>query len=132
MAHIIGIDLGTTNSCAAVIIDGKPVVIPSSEGASTTPSVVCFNDDGSCTIGEPAKRCAILNPKRTIYSVKRFMGEAYISMRKEIELLPYRVACGDNQTPKFDGGTKWVSAIDVSAELLRKLKHNAEIFWAKM
>ncbi len=126
MKHIIGIDLGTTNCCAAVVIDGKPVVIPNSQGGLITPSVVCFNDDGTCLVGEPARRRAILHPLRTICSVKRFMGESYDATKNLVKGMPYRVGCSDKHLPQFDGGNRWRTPQEVSAEILRSVKRNAE------
>lgn len=126
MGKIIGIDLGTTNCCAAVIVDGKPVVIPNSQGGLITPSVVSFDDDGTCLVGEPARRRAILHPLRTVYSIKRFMGESYDATEKLARSMPYRVGRGDNHLPKFDGGYRWLTPQEVSAEILRTVKHNAE------
>lgn len=126
MGKIIGIDLGTTNCCAAVIVDDKPVVIPNSQGTLITPSVVSFEDDGTCLVGEPARRRAILHPLRTIYSVKRFMGESYDGTKDLAESVPYRVGRGQYHNPQFDGGTSWLTPQEVSAEILRTIKHNAE------
>lgn len=126
MGKIIGIDLGTTNCCAAVIVDGKPVVIPNSQGGLITPSVVSFDDDGTCLVGEPARRRAILHPLRTVYSIKRFMGESYDATEKLARSMPYRVGRGDNHLPKFDGCYRWLTPQEVSAEILRTVKHNAE------
>ena len=100
MGKIIGIDLGTTNSCVAVLEGKDPVVIPNSEGRNTTPSVVAFVDGGERKVGDPAKRQAITNPGRTIYSIKRFMGENCQQVAKEIERVPYKVVCGANDTPR--------------------------------
>ena len=126
MSKIIGIDLGTTNCCAAVIVDEKPVVIPNSQGANITPSVVSFEDDGTCLVGEPARRRAVLHPQRTIYSVKRFMGESYDVTQELAESMPYRVGRCQYHQPQFDGGTSWLTPQEVSAEILRTVKHNAE------
>ena len=102
MGKIIGIDLGTTNSCVAVLEGKDPVVIPNSEGRNTTPSVVAFVDGGERKVGDPAKRQAITNPGRTIYSIKRFMGETYDQVKKEIDRVPYKVVRADNNTPRVD------------------------------
>ena len=102
MGKIIGIDLGTTNSCVAVLEGNDPVVIPNSEGRNTTPSVVAFVADGERKVGDPAKRQAITNPKNTIYSIKRFMGETFDQVTKEIERVPYNVVRGDNNTPRIN------------------------------
>ena len=100
MAKIIGIDLGTTNSCVAVMEGNEPIVIPNSEGHRTTPSIVAFTDNGERKVGDPAKRQAITNPKRTIFSIKRFMGETYDQVAQEVERAPYKVVRGDNNTPR--------------------------------
>ena len=102
MAKIIGIDLGTTNSCVAVMEGNEPVVIPNSEGHRTTPSVVAFTADGERKVGDPAKRQAITNPKRTVFSIKRFMGERYDQVTADIERAPYPSVKGDNNTPRVD------------------------------
>ena len=102
MGKIIGIDLGTTNSCVSVLEGKDPVVIPNSEGRNTTPSIVAFVDGGERKIGDPAKRQAVTNPTRTIFSIKRFMGETYDRVQKEIERVPYKVTRGDNNTPRVD------------------------------
>ena len=128
MSHIIGIDLGTSNCCAAVVVDGNPVVIPNSEGGRTTPSVVSYNDDGTCLVGNPAKRRSILNPSCTIYSVKRFMGEAYDSTKSLAKSMSYSVAQGSGPSPFFKAGNRWVKPHEVSAEIIRKIKQDAELF----
>ena len=102
MAKIIGIDLGTTNSCVAVMEGNEPVVIPNSEGHRTTPSVVAFTADGERKVGDPAKRQAITNPKRTVFSIKRFMGETYDKVSADIARAPYAIVKGDNNTPRVD------------------------------
>ena len=102
MGNIIGIDLGTTNSCVAVFEGNEPVVIANSEGKRTTPSVVAFVDGGERKIGDPAKRQAITNPTRTVFSIKRFMGENWDQVQKEIGRMPYKVVKGDNNTPRVD------------------------------
>ena len=102
MGKIIGIDLGTTNSCVAVFEGNEPVVIANSEGKRTTPSVVAFVDGGERKVGDPAKRQAITNPTRTIFSIKRFMGETWDQVQKEVERIPYKVVKGDNNTPRVD------------------------------
>ena len=103
MAKIIGIDLGTTNSCVAVMEGNEPVVIPNSEGHRTTPSVVAFTADGERKVGDPAKRQAITNPKRTVFSIKRFMGETYDKVSADIARAPYAIVKGDNNTPRVNG-----------------------------
>ena len=102
MGKIIGIDLGTTNSCVAVMEGNEPAVIINNEGQRTTPSVVAFTEGGERKIGNPAKRQAITNPHKTVFSIKRFMGETYDQVRKEIERVPYKVVKGDNNTPRVD------------------------------
>ena len=102
MGKIIGIDLGTTNSCVSVFEGNEPVVIANSEGKRTTPSVVAFVNEGERKVGDPAKRQAITNPQRTIYSIKRFMGETYDQVQKEIARMPYKVVRGDNNTPRVE------------------------------
>ncbi len=126
MGKIIGIDLGTTNSCVAVLEGNDPVVIPNSEGRNTTPSVVAFVDGGERKVGDPAKRQAITNPKRTIYSIKRFMGETYDQVRNEIEREPYKVVRGDNNTPRIDIDGREYTPQEISAMILQKMKKTAE------
>lgn len=126
MGKIIGIDLGTTNSCVAVLEGNSPVVIPNSEGARTTPSVVAFVDGGERKVGEPAKRQAVTNPKRTIYSIKRFMGETYDQVLNEIERVPYKVVRGANNTPRIDIDGREYSPQEISAMILQKMKKTAE------
>ncbi len=126
MGKIIGIDLGTTNSCVAVLEGKDPVVIPNSEGRNTTPSVVAFTDGGERKVGEPAKRQAITNPKRTIYSIKRFMGEKCQDVESEIKRVPYKVVCGNNNTPRIDIDGKEYSPQEISAMILQKMKKTAE------
>src|SRR6202008_1227531 len=100
MGKIIGIDLGTTNSCVAVMEGNEPVVIPNSEGRRTTPSIVAFVDNGERKVGDPAKRQAITNPKKTVYSIKRFMGHFFNEVEQETKRVPYSVVKGDNNTPR--------------------------------
>ncbi len=126
MGKIIGIDLGTTNSCVAVLEGKDPVVIPNSEGRNTTPSVVAFTDGGERKVGEPAKRQAITNPKRTIYSIKRFMGETCKDVENEVKRVPYKVVCGANNTPRVDIDGKEYSPQEISAMILQKMKKTAE------
>ena len=126
MGKIIGIDLGTTNSCVAVLEGKDPVVIPNSEGRNTTPSVVAFVDGGERKVGDPAKRQAITNPKRTIYSIKRFMGETCDQVTKEIERVPYKVVCGANNTPRVDIDGREYTPQEISAMILQKMKKTAE------
>ena len=126
MGKIIGIDLGTTNSCVAVMEGNEPVVIPNSEGHRTTPSVVAFTDNGERKVGEPAKRQAITNPLKTIYSIKRFMGETYDKMVNEIGRVPYQVVKGPNNTPRIDIDGKLYTPQEISAMVLQKMKKTAE------
>ncbi len=126
MGKIIGIDLGTTNSCVAVMEGNEPVVIPNSEGRRTTPSIVAFVDNGERKVGDPAKRQAITNPTRTIYSIKRFMGETYDQVEKEIKRVAYKVVRGDNNTPRVEIGDRKYSPQEISAMILQKMKKTAE------
>ncbi|HRY32876.1 MAG TPA: molecular chaperone DnaK [Bacteroidales bacterium] len=126
MGKIIGIDLGTTNSCVAVMEGNEPVVIPNSEGRRTTPSIVAFTDNGERKVGDPAKRQAITNPTRTIFSIKRFMGETYDRVSREIARVPYKVDKGDNNTPRVKIGDRLYSPQEISAMVLQKMKKTAE------
>jgi len=126
MGKIIGIDLGTTNSCVAVMEGNEPVVIPNSEGKRTTPSIVGFTDTGERKVGDPAKRQAITNPKNTVFSIKRFMGETYDQVQKEISRVPYQVIRGDNNTPRINITGKYYSPQEISAMILQKMKKTAE------
>ena len=126
MGKIIGIDLGTTNSCVSVMEGNKPVVIPNSEGKMTTPSVVAFVDNGERKIGDPAKRQAITNPTKTIFSVKRFMGETFDQVQNETARVPYKVVRGDNNTPRVDIDGRLYSPQEISAMTLQKMKKTAE------
>jgi molecular chaperone DnaK len=126
MSKIIGIDLGTTNSCVSVMEGSEPVVIANSEGHRTTPSVVAFTDNGERKVGEPAKRQAITNPQRTIYSIKRFMGETYDKVAAEIRRVPYKVVQGPNNTPRIDIDGKTYTPQEISAMVLQKMKKTAE------
>lgn len=126
MGKIIGIDLGTTNSCVAVMEGNDPVVIPNSEGRRTTPSIVAFTENGERKVGDPAKRQAITNPKNTIFSIKRFMGETFDRMDKEIKRVPYDVQRGDNNTPRVRIAEKLYSPQEISAMVLQKMKKTAE------
>ena len=123
---IIGIDLGTTNSCVAVVEGGEPIVITNSEGKRTTPSVVGFTDSGERKVGDPAKRQAITNPKNTVFSIKRFMGETYDQVTKEINRVPYKVSKGENNTPRVDISGKLYTPQEISAMVLQKMKKTAE------
>lgn len=126
MGKIIGIDLGTTNSCVAVMEGNEPVVIPNSEGKRTTPSIVAFIKDGERKIGDPAKRQAITNPKNTIYSIKRFMGNTYDTVGEELKRIPYKVSKGDNNTPRVDIDGRLYTPQEISAMILQKMKKTAE------
>ncbi len=126
MGKIIGIDLGTTNSCVAVMEGNEPTVIINNEGQRTTPSVVAFTDGGERKIGNPAKRQAITNPHKTIFSIKRFMGETYDQVSKEIERMPYKVVRGENNTPRVDIDGKLYTPQEISAMILQKMKKTAE------
>jgi molecular chaperone DnaK len=126
MGKIIGIDLGTTNSCVAVMEGNEPKVITNSEGKRTTPSVIGFIDGGERKIGDPAKRQAITNPQKTVFSIKRFMGENFDNVPKEIARVPYKVVRGDNNTPRVDIDGRLYSAQEISAMVLQKMKNTAE------
>ena len=126
MGKIIGIDLGTTNSCVSVFEGNEPVVIANSEGKRTTPSVVAFVDGGERKVGDPAKRQAITNPKNTIYSIKRFMGENYDQVQKEISRMPYTVVRGENNTPRVEIDGRQYTPQEISAMILQKMKKTAE------
>jgi len=126
MGKIIGIDLGTTNSCVAVMEGNDVVVIPNSEGKRTTPSVVAFMDNGERKVGDPAKRQAITNPKRTIYSIKRFMGRFYDEVLDEIKRVPYTVVKGPNNTPRVEIDGRQYTPQEISAMILQKMKKTAE------
>ncbi|MEE1084511.1 MAG: molecular chaperone DnaK [Paludibacteraceae bacterium] len=128
MGKIIGIDLGTTNSCVAVMEGGEAKVIPNSEGKRTTPSVVGFLAGGERKIGDPAKRQAITNPEKTIFSIKRFMGETYDQVGAEIARVPYKVVRGDNNTPRVDIDGRLYTPQEISAMILQKMKKTAEDF----
>ena len=126
MGKIIGIDLGTTNSCVAVMEGNEPVVIPNSEGRRTTPSIVAFVDNNERKVGDPAKRQAITNPQRTITSIKRFMGDTYDQVGKDIERAAYKVVKGDNNTPRIDIDGRLYTPQEISAIVLQKMKKTAE------
>jgi molecular chaperone DnaK len=126
MGKIIGIDLGTTNSCVAVMEGNEPVVIPNSEGARTTPSVVGFKKDGEVTVGAPAKRQAITNPRNTVYSIKRFMGRKFEEVSNEISQVPYEVVRGDNSDARVKISDRISSPPEISALVLQKMKQTAE------
>src|SRR5436190_3360217 len=120
MKKVIGIDLGTTNSCVAVMEGNEPVVIPNSEGRRTTPSIVAFLDNGERKVGDPAKRQAITNPKNTISSIKRFMGESFEGVQKERERVPYEVVKGDNNTTRVKIKDRNYTPQEISALVLQK------------
>jgi molecular chaperone DnaK len=126
MGKIIGIDLGTTNSCVSVLEGKNPVVIPNSEGRNTTPSVVAFVDGGERKVGDPAKRQAITNPTRTVYSIKRFMGETYDQTLKETERVPYKVVNNGNNQPRVEIDGRQYTPQEISAMILQKMKKTAE------
>ncbi len=128
MAKIIGIDLGTTNSCVSVMEGNEPVVIPNSEGHRTTPSIVAFTEGGERKVGEPAKRQAITNPKNTISSIKRFMGEMWDQVNNEVGRVSYKVVKGDNNTPRVDIDGRLYTPQEISAIILQKMKKTAEDF----
>jgi len=126
MGKIIGIDLGTTNSCVAVMEGNEPVVIPNSEGRRTTPSIVGFTENGERKVGDPAKRQAITNPEKTVYSIKRFMGETFDRVSKEVKRVPYKVIKGDNNTPRVQIDDRKYTPQEISAMVLQKMKKTAE------
>ena len=126
MGKIIGIDLGTTNSCVAVMEGNQPTVIINNEGQRTTPSVVAFTDDGERKVGNPAKRQAITNPKNTVFSIKRFMGETFDQVGRETSRVPYSVVKGENNTPRVDINGRLYSPQEISAIILQKMKKTAE------
>ena len=126
MSKIIGIDLGTTNSCVSVMEGNEPVVIANSEGKRTTPSIVAFLDNGERKVGDPAKRQAITNPHNTVYSIKRFMGETYDQVTKEVERVPYQVVRGENNTPRVKINDRQYTPQEISAMILQKMKKTAE------
>ncbi|MEN8912295.1 MAG: molecular chaperone DnaK [Polaribacter sp.] len=126
MSKIIGIDLGTTNSCVSVMEGNEPVVIPNSEGKRTTPSIVAFVEGGERKIGDPAKRQAVTNPTKTVYSIKRFMGNKFSESSKEVKRVPYKVVKGDNDTPRVDIDGRLYTPQEVSAMVLQKMKKTAE------
>ena len=128
MSKIIGIDLGTTNSCVSVMEGNDPVVITNAEGKRTTPSVVAFVEGGEIKVGDAAKRQAVTNPKKTIYSIKRFMGNKYSDLGQEIARVPYAVVQGDNDTPRVDIDGRLYSPQEISAMILQKMKKTAEDF----
>ncbi|WP_420399919.1 molecular chaperone DnaK [Flagellimonas sp.] len=126
MSKIIGIDLGTTNSCVSVMEGNEPVVIPNAEGKRTTPSVIAFVEGGEIKVGDPAKRQAVTNPHKTIYSIKRFMGNKFSESKKEADRVPYKVQKGDNDTPRVDIDGRLYTPQELSAMILQKMKKTAE------
>jgi molecular chaperone DnaK len=128
MSKIIGIDLGTTNSCVAVMEGNEPVVIANNEGRRTTPSIVAFVDNGERKVGDPAKRQAITNPKKTVYSIKRFIGTTYDEAAKELGRVPYSIVKGDNNTPRVEIDDRKYTPQEISAMVLQKMKKTAEDF----
>ena len=126
MGKIIGIDLGTTNSCVAVLEGNEPVVIANNEGKRTTPSIVAFIEGGERKVGDPAKRQAITNPEKTIYSIKRLMGETWDQVQGEIKRVPYQIVKGDNNTPRVDIEGRLYTPQEISAMILQKMKKTAE------
>jgi len=126
MSKIIGIDLGTTNSCVSVMEGSEPVVIPNAEGKRTTPSVIAFVEGGEIKVGDPAKRQAVTNPTKTVYSIKRFMGNKYSESKREAERVPYKVVKGDNDTPRVDIDGRLYTPQELSAMVLQKMKKTAE------
>jgi molecular chaperone DnaK len=126
MSKIIGIDLGTTNSCVAVMEGNEPTVIPNAEGKRTTPSVIAFVEGGEIKVGDPAKRQAVTNPEKTISSIKRFMGNKYSESSKEAGRVPYKVAKGDNDTPRVQVDGRMYTPQELSAMILQKMKKTAE------
>ena len=128
MSKILGIDLGTTNSCMAVMEGGEPVVIPNAEGQRTTPSVVAFTKSGERLVGQAAKRQAVTNPKNTVFSIKRFMGRRYDEVASECSLVPYEVVRAANGDAAVKIGDKTYSPPEISSMILQKLKTDAEAY----
>lgn len=131
ISKIIGIDLGTTNSCVAVMEGNDPVVIPNSEGKRTTPSIVAFVDGGERKIGDPAKRQAVTNPEKTIFSIKRFMGRKFSEISEEVTHIPYKLVKGENNIPRVDINGRFYSPQEISAMILQKMKKTAEDYLGK-
>ena len=123
---VIGVDLGTTNSCVSIMENGEPVVIANSEGRRTTPSIVAFTKEGERKVGDAAKRQAVTNPKKTISSIKRFMGETFDKSKKEISKVSYEMVKGDNNTPRVQIDDRKYSPQEISAMVLQKMKQTAE------
>ncbi|MGZ4384095.1 MAG: Hsp70 family protein, partial [Gaiellaceae bacterium] len=128
MAKTIGIDLGTTNSCMAVLEGGEPTVIPNAEGGRTTPSVVAFARDGQRLVGAPAKRQQVTNPQNTVFSIKRFMGRKFDEVSEEMKIVPYKVIKGANDDVRVEAGGKEYAPPEISAMILQKLKADAEAY----
>src|SRR3954452_17383030 len=128
MAKTIGIDLGTTNSCMAVLEGGEPAVIPNAEGGRTTPSVVAFTKDGQRLVGAPARRQQVTNPTNTIFSIKRFMGRKFDEVTEEMAIVPYEVVKGPNEDVRVKAGGKEYAPPEISAMILQKLKSDAEAY----
>src|SRR5215210_4668970 len=128
MAKVIGIDLGTTNSCMAVLEGGEPTVIPNAEGGRTTPSVVAFTKDGQRLVGAPAKRQQVTNPQNTIFSIKRFMGRKFGEVSEEMKIVPYEVVQGSNGDVRVKAGDKEYAPPEISAMILQKLRADAEAY----
>ena len=126
MGKIIGIDLGTTNSCVSVMEGSEAVVIPNAEGKRTTPSIIAFVEGGEIKVGDPAKRQAVTNPTKTIASIKRFMGHSFSEITEEAKRVPYSVVKGDNNTPRVDIDGRLYTAQELSAMTLQKMKKTAE------
>src|SRR5262245_7977551 len=128
MAKVIGIDLGTTNSCMAVIEGGEPTVIPNAEGGRTTPSVVAFTKDGQRLVGAPARRQQVTNPQNTIFSIKRFMGRKFSEVNEEMTIVPYEVVQGQNGDARVMVEGKEYAPPEISAMILQKLRQDAESY----
>src|SRR5438046_488729 len=128
MAKTIGIDLGTTNSCMAVLEGSEPTVMPNAEGGRTTPSVVAFGRDGQRLVGAPAKRQQVTNPQNTVFSIKRFMGRKYDEVSEEMKIVPYEVLKGPNEDVRVKTGGKEYAPPELSAMILQKLKADAEAY----
>ncbi|MDD4053170.1 MAG: Hsp70 family protein, partial [candidate division Zixibacteria bacterium] len=128
MGKVIGIDLGTTNSCVAVLEGGDPVVIPNAEGGRTTPSVVAFAKSGERLVGAPAKRQAITNSENTVYSIKRFMGRKHHEVQEEEKIVPYKVIADENGDVRVSAGGAQYSPPEISAMILQTLKQTAEAY----
>ena len=132
MSKIIGIDLGTTNSCVSVMEGNEPVVITNAEGKRTTPSIIAFIEGGERKVGEPAKRQAITNPQKTIFSIKRFMGSSFDELKTEIGRVPYEVVKGDNNTPRVKIDDRLYTPQEISAMTLQKMKKTAFLHTSTM